>query len=52
MPRDTPRANVEESRMMGAAVELVDGLISDAAKLAGEKAQAEEGPSKGNLGAA
>jgi threonine synthase len=41
MPRDTPRANVEESRMMGAAVELVDGLISDAAKLAGEKAQAE-----------
>jgi threonine synthase len=41
MPRDTPRANIEESRMVGAEVELVDGLISDAAKLAGEKARAE-----------
>jgi threonine synthase len=41
MPRDTPRANIEESRMVGAEVELVDGLISDAAKLVGEKARAE-----------
>ncbi len=41
MPRDTPLANIEESRMVGAEVELVDGLISDAAKLAGEKARAE-----------
>lgn len=41
MPKDTPHANMEESRMVGAEVALVDGLISDAAKLAGEKAAAE-----------
>lgn len=41
MPRDTPFANLEESRIVGAGVELVDGLISDAAKLAGEKARSE-----------
>jgi threonine synthase len=41
MPRDTPRANIEESRMAGAEVVLVDGLISDAAGMAGEKARAE-----------
>ncbi|MDX1377632.1 MAG: threonine synthase [Anaerolineales bacterium] len=41
MPKDTPRANIEESLKTGAHVELVDGLISDAAKLAGAKAQAE-----------
>lgn len=41
MPKDTPRANVEESRMAGAEVILVDGLISDAAGVAGEKAHAE-----------
>jgi len=41
MPRDTPFANMEESRMTGAEVALVDGLISDAAALAGEKARAE-----------
>ena len=41
MPRDTPFANMEESRMAGAEVVLVDGLISDAAALAGEKARAE-----------
>ncbi|MCK6540107.1 MAG: threonine synthase, partial [Anaerolineales bacterium] len=41
MPKDTPHANMEESRMVGAEVTLVDGLISDAAKLAGEKAAAE-----------
>ena len=41
MPKDTPRANIEESRMTGAEVVLVDGLISDAAGLAGEKAKAE-----------
>jgi len=41
MPRDTPRANMEESRVTGAQVELVDGLISAAARLAGEKARAE-----------
>ncbi len=41
MPKDTPRANVEESRIAGAEVILVDGLISDAAKFAREKAQSE-----------
>jgi threonine synthase len=41
MPKDTPFANVEESRIMGAEVVLVDGLISDAARMAGEKARAE-----------
>ena len=41
MPKDTPRANIEESRIAGAEVVLVDGLISDAAGLAGEKARAE-----------
>lgn len=41
MPNDTPRANVEESRMAGAQVVLIDGLISDAAGMAGEKARAE-----------
>lgn len=41
MPKDTPAANIEESRVAGAEVELVEGLISDAARLAGEKARAE-----------
>lgn len=41
MPKDTPRANVVESRMAGAEVVLVDGIISDAAGMAGEKARAE-----------
>jgi threonine synthase len=41
MPRDTPFANMEESRMAGADVILIDGLISDAAGMAGEKARAE-----------
>jgi threonine synthase len=41
MPKDTPFANIEESRMAGAEVILVDGLISDAAGMAGEMARAE-----------
>jgi len=41
MPKDTPRANIEESRMAGAEVVLVDGIISDAAGMAGIKARAE-----------
>jgi threonine synthase len=41
MPKDTPRANIEESRMAGAEVVLVEGLISDAAGMAGEIARAE-----------
>jgi threonine synthase len=41
MPRDTPHANVEESRIAGATVILIDGLINEAAGMAGEKARAE-----------
>lgn len=41
MPKDTPRANVVESRVAGADVILVEGLISDAGREAGEKASAE-----------
>lgn len=41
MPRDTPQANIEECRITGARIELVEGLISDAARIAGEKAAAE-----------
>lgn len=41
MPKDTPRANIEESRMAGADVVLVDGLISEAAGMAGVKAREE-----------
>lgn len=41
MPRDTPRANIEECRVAGAEVILVDGLISDAARVAKEKAASE-----------
>ena len=41
MPKDTPFANIEESRIAGAEVVLVDGLISEAAGLAGEKARTE-----------
>ncbi len=41
MPEDTPRANIEESRITGAQVELVNGLISDAAGLAGARARSE-----------
>ena len=41
MPKDTPLANIEESRIAGAQVILIDGLISEAAGMAGEKARAE-----------
>jgi threonine synthase len=41
MPKDTPFANIEESRIAGAEVVLVDGLISEAAGLAGDMARAE-----------
>jgi threonine synthase len=41
MPKDAPMANVIESRMTGATVVLVDGLISDAAGMAGELARKE-----------
>ena len=41
MPKDTPPANIEESRIAGATVILINGLISEAAGMAGEKARAE-----------
>jgi threonine synthase len=41
MPNDTPAANIEETRAYGAEVVLVEGLISDAARSAGEKARSE-----------
>jgi len=40
-PKDAPRANIEESRLAGATVVLIDGLISDAAGIAGETARRE-----------
>jgi threonine synthase len=41
MPKDTPPANIEESRIAGATVMLINGLISEAAGMAGEKARSE-----------
>lgn len=41
MPKDSPIANIDECRIMGATVTLIDGLISDAAKYADEKARQE-----------
>lgn len=38
MPQDTPQANIKESRIAGAKLTLVDGLISDAGRLSREKA--------------
>jgi threonine synthase len=42
MPEDTPLANIEETRIAGAEVILVPGLISDAARLVAEKARQED----------
>jgi threonine synthase len=41
MPNDTPVANIVESRIAGADVELVEGLISDAARLVKDKVNRE-----------
>ena len=41
MPKDVPRANLVECRSYGAQVTLVDGLISDCARLVNERKQAE-----------
>ncbi len=41
MPKDTPPANVQECIITGAGVTLIDGLISEAAGMAGEKARLE-----------
>ena len=41
MPRDVPTANYIECKVYGAKVTLVDGLISDCAKIVNERKQAE-----------
>jgi threonine synthase len=41
MPKDAPSANIREGRLAGAEIVLVDGLISDAAGMAGETARRE-----------
>jgi threonine synthase len=41
MPKDVPQANFVECKAYGAHVTLVDGLISDCAKLVNERKQAE-----------
>ncbi|HTA65291.1 MAG TPA: threonine synthase [Xanthomonadaceae bacterium] len=41
MPRDVPLANYVEAMAYGANVTLVDGLISDCARMVGERKQAE-----------
>lgn len=42
IPKDTPQANVIECQQMGAQVTLVDGLITDCARIVGER-KAEAG---------
>jgi threonine synthase len=41
MPRDVPQANLVECRAYGAHVTLVDGLISDCARIVAERQHAE-----------
>jgi threonine synthase len=41
MPRDVPQANLVECRTYGAKVTLVDGLISDCARMVADRAPAE-----------
>src|SRR5205085_7585682 len=41
MPKDVPEANYVEAMAYGANVTLVDGLISDCARIVGERKQAE-----------
>ncbi|HWZ44832.1 MAG TPA: threonine synthase [Candidatus Saccharimonadales bacterium] len=41
MPQDVPMANLVECRAYGAKVTLVDGLISDCARIVNERKQAE-----------
>ena len=41
MPKDVPQANLVECQSYGAQVTLVDGLISDCARIIGERKQAE-----------
>jgi threonine synthase len=39
MPKDAPRANIDECRAAGADVHLIDGLINDAGRIAAEDAK-------------
>ncbi len=39
MPKDAPPANIKECREAGADVQLIDGLINDAGRIAAEQAQ-------------
>ena len=41
MPKDVPQANYIECKILGAQVTLVDGLISDCARIVGERKDAE-----------
>jgi threonine synthase len=41
MPKDVPQANAIECEAFGAKVTLVDGLISDCARMVGERKQSE-----------
>jgi len=41
MPKDVPRANYIECVILGAKVELVDGLISDCGKIVAQRKEAE-----------
>jgi threonine synthase len=41
MPRDTPRPIVEECQALGARIQLIDGLISDAGRIVRESATRE-----------
>src|SRR5437762_9906124 len=41
MPKDVPQANYIECKTLGAKVTLVDGLISDCARIVGERKDAE-----------
>lgn len=41
MPRDTPRACVDEARIHGADVRLIDGLINDCGRMIGELKEKE-----------
>jgi threonine synthase len=41
MPKNSPNSNIEESRITGSTVILIDGLINDAAKFAEEISKSE-----------
>jgi threonine synthase len=41
MPADTPRANIQEAKIFGAHVNLIDGLITDCGKIVAERKEEE-----------